>query len=39
VLRNVLTEGHDVERADHAQRATERSAPLREIEAAQIQVQ
>jgi hypothetical protein len=39
VLQNVLTEGLGVERPGHAQRATERSAPLREIEAARIQVQ
>jgi hypothetical protein len=39
VLRNVLTDGFSVERGGHAQCAAERPAPLREIEAAQVQMQ
>ena len=39
MLRNVLTEGRDVERAGHAQRATEGPPSLREVEAARSEVQ
>ena len=39
VLRNVLTEDRGVERTGHAQGASERPPPFREIEAPGIQVQ
>jgi hypothetical protein len=37
--RNVLPEAGGIRRTGHAQRATERPPPLREVEASQIVVQ
>jgi hypothetical protein len=39
LLQNVLTDIRDVERGGQAQCATERPAPLREIEASRVEVQ